>query len=103
MFYKVYNIQSGQTIKAGFKNEEEAKEWLELARPGKEDNYLVEEMDADEIEDWKLKASDEENLEEESEEDDLEVGRYTYKTEDDAEDEDDELMGGMYEVEEDDD
>jgi hypothetical protein len=111
--WKVYYIQSGLTLKAGFKNEEEAKDWLEHNRPGQEDNYLAEEMDHDEEEEWltalKAQADEAEDLDgAELEEDntasdeDLEKGRYTYSTEDDDGDDDDEdLLGEVFGEDED--
>lgn len=53
MLWKVYNIQNGKTLRAGFESEEEAKEWLELKGDDLQDHYEVEEMDFDEEEEWR--------------------------------------------------
>ncbi len=87
--WKVYNIQTGQTLKAGFSNEDQARTWLEEHRAGREDNYIYEEMDDDEEQEWLESSanSDEdgdisgsaEDIEDES----FERDRYNYSTEDD--------------------
>ena len=50
MSWKVYNIHTGKTIKAGFDEEEIAKEWLENRRDLDIEDYIVEEMDEEEEE-----------------------------------------------------
>lgn len=52
LLWKVYNIQSGKTIKAGFESEDDAKDWLELKGEDFQDLYEAEEMDQDEVEEW---------------------------------------------------
>jgi len=66
--WKVYNIHTGKTIKAGFDEEEIAKEWLENRRDLDIEDYIVEEMDEEEEE-----ALDEEMDEEEEEMDEEET------------------------------
>ncbi len=105
MYWKVYSIASGLTLKAGFKSEETAKAWLEVNRPGREENYLAEEMDDDEIEEWKAEhqEEDEEAIKAENatdDDDEFERGRYSYSTDDDDEGDSDEDL--LTEVEDDD-
>ncbi|MFW7379506.1 MAG: hypothetical protein ACOH5I_11905 [Oligoflexus sp.] len=64
MVWKVYNIQNGKTLRAGFETEDEAKEWLELKGDDLQDHYEVEEMDYDEEEEW-LESQEAEDIEEE--------------------------------------
>ena len=63
MHWKVYNIDTGKTIKAGFKGEEEAKDWLEQRHGLHQDKFMAEEMDHDEEEAWLEKNSDEDEEE----------------------------------------
>ena len=51
VLWKIYNIHSGKMLKAGFEDEDEAKEWLEARDHLPLEDYLVEEMDPDEEED----------------------------------------------------
>lgn len=99
--WKVYSIQSGKTVKAGLRSEEEAKEWLLLHREGQEDNYLAEEMDFDEQDEWQNRKSGDEEEEESTgaaeDDDDIEKGRYTYSTDDDdGEDDESDLMSEVF-------
>jgi hypothetical protein len=109
VYWKVYSISSGLTLKAGFPSEEAAKAWLEVNRPGREENYLAEEMDDDEIEQWKLDHEEEEGDDlskpaveatEDDDDDEFERGRYSYSTDDDDVGERDEDL--LSEVEDDD-
>lgn len=50
MSWKVYNIHTGKIIKAGFDDEEAAKDWLELRRDLATEDYLVEELEEEEEE-----------------------------------------------------
>ena len=59
MLWKVFNIETGKIIKAGFKSEDEAKEWLELKNELLQEDYDVEDMDSDEEEEW-LESQDDE-------------------------------------------
>ena len=52
MYWKVYHVDTGKIVKAGFENEEDAKDWLEAREEDLEDIYMVEEMDQDEAEEW---------------------------------------------------
>ena len=66
MLWKVYHIDTGKIIKAGFDNEDEAKDWLEARSEDLEDIYEVEAMDDDEVDEWnELQESDDYNDEEE--------------------------------------
>lgn len=47
--WKVYRIDDGRIVKAGFDSDEQAKDWLERRRDLAEDEYDVEEMDEEEI------------------------------------------------------
>ena len=68
MFWKVYHIQTGRILKAGFESEEEAKDWLEQKSEDLQENYEVEEMDPDEEEEWRERMEDEEEYESEIDE-----------------------------------
>ena len=89
MSWKVYNIHTGRTIKAGFEDEESAKDWLEMRRDLSMEDYLVEELDEEE----------EEALGEHDEDDDL-----TYEDaehgDDDYLDPDEGILGGDLDGEE---
>ena len=104
MIWKVYNIQSGKVVAAGFDNEDEASDWLEKKRSGSEDNYAVEEMDHDEEAAWLEAAKDgEDKITEDDEEDrDFERDRYNYSTDDEDTGLSDEDVGLLSEVDEDD-
>lgn len=52
MYWKVYNVDTGKILKAGFETEEEAKEWLEVREDDLEDIHMAEEMDQDEAVEW---------------------------------------------------
>lgn len=68
MYWKVYHVDTGKVVKAGFENEDEAKEWLEAREADLEDVYMIEEMDQDEYDEW----SDAQEKEEFEEEDEIE-------------------------------
>jgi hypothetical protein len=59
LLWKVYNIETGKIMKAGFEAEDDAKDWLEERFEDLADEYAVEEMDQDEEDDWR-EANDEE-------------------------------------------
>ena len=103
LVWKVYNIESGKILKAGFETEDEAKDWLEARYEDLADEYTVEEMDADEEEEWR------EGQEEEMEaapiaDDEDEVGHDEDDAfyDDDDEESDEDSLEDMYEDEEDD-
>ena len=50
--WKIYNIYSGKSLKVGFTDEDEAKDWLDKHQKYSQDDYLVEEMDSDEEQEW---------------------------------------------------
>ncbi len=52
--WKVFNISSGLTIKAGFADEDDAQAWLLAHEELEAENYLVEEMDPDEEDEYAL-------------------------------------------------
>ena len=58
MAWKVYNIHSGRIVKAGFDEEETAKDWLEIRRDLAPEDFLVEEMDDEEEEEWASREDD---------------------------------------------
>jgi len=64
--WKVYHIQTGKIVRAGFENDDDAKDWMERRRDLADDDYDIEEMDEEEEEEYLENASDEE--------DDYEVG-----------------------------
>jgi len=47
--WKVYKIDDGRIIKAGFESDDQAKDWLERRIELSDDEYDVEEMDEEEI------------------------------------------------------
>jgi hypothetical protein len=53
LLWKVFDIQTGKILRAGFESEDEAKDWLELKSDDLQENYEVEEMDPDEEEEWR--------------------------------------------------
>lgn len=71
MYWKVYHVDTGKIVKAGFTDEDEAKDWLEAREEDFQDVYMVEEMDQDEEDEW-LEAQDKGNYDEEEEEEELE-------------------------------
>ena len=65
--WKVYKIDDGRIIKAGFESDDQAKDWLERRNELSDDEYDVEEMDEEEIAEFA----------ELEEEDDVPVSRLT--------------------------
>jgi arsenate reductase-like glutaredoxin family protein len=60
MAWKIYNIESGITLRAGFDSEDDAKEWMENRSETYEiEDYEIEEMDDDEEEEMLKADSDE--------------------------------------------
>lgn len=70
MLWKVFNIETGKIIKAGFKSEDDAKEWLELKNELLQEDYDVEDMDSDEEEEW-LESQQDDDYDSDYEDDDL--------------------------------
>ena len=50
--WKVYEIDSGEILKAGFEDEEEARDWLDEKADEIEGPCTVDEMDEDEEYEW---------------------------------------------------
>lgn len=65
MLWKVFKIDTGKILKAGFRSEFEAKDWLELKGHDFQDLYEIDEMDPDEEEEW-YEAHDSESDDEDS-------------------------------------
>lgn len=86
--WKVYNIETGRIMKAGFETDEQAAAWLERRKDLPEDEYDVAEMDEEEEEEF-LES------EEESDEDSLVVGR-DYEPELDDDETGRDPLGGDY-------
>jgi hypothetical protein len=90
--WKVYNVHTGKIVKAGFEDEDSAKDWLEMRRDLPTEDYLVEEMDEEEED--AVEDDDDEEIEpsfvpeelDEDENDDF--GRMGFEDEDEDEDED---------------
>ena len=106
LLWKVYNIETGKVLKAGFESEDDAKDWLEERSENLADEYVVEEMDTDELEEWQEEKEDEE--------DDIPVPAFAedvaeegYFDDDDDDDEseesDEESLDELYEEDDDDD
>ncbi|NRA63702.1 MAG: hypothetical protein HRU19_04420 [Pseudobacteriovorax sp.] len=64
MFWKVYHIDTGKIVRAGFETEDEAKDWLEARSEDLDDIYEVEEMDQDEIDQWQEDNESEDDFDE---------------------------------------
>lgn len=92
--WKVYNIHTDKIIKAGFKNEDEAKEWVETRDFLSKDDYMVDEMDQDEEDEWLERVeSDEEDEEDEvAEEIDSDMSYDSYYDGDDLADDYDQVL-----------
>jgi hypothetical protein len=56
--WKVYHIETGHLIKAGFDTEDQAKDWVERRQELMSDDHDVEEMDEEEVEEY-LETADE--------------------------------------------
>src|SRR5262245_48527668 len=50
--WKVYNIQTGRIVKAGFDSDDQAKDWLERRKDLADDEYDIDEMDEEEEEEF---------------------------------------------------
>lgn len=50
--WKVYHIQSGRLVKAGFDSDDQAKDWLERRKDLAEDEHDIDEMDEEEEEEF---------------------------------------------------
>ncbi len=61
--WKVYNIQTGRIIKAGFDSDDQAKDWLERRKDLVDDEFDIDEMDEEEEEEY-LENDDAEDDEE---------------------------------------
>ncbi|SMF33855.1 hypothetical protein [Pseudobacteriovorax antillogorgiicola] len=70
MYWKVYHVDTGKIVKAGFESEDDAKDWLEAREDDFEDIYEIEEMDQDEEDEW-LEAQEKEDYDDD-EEDEIE-------------------------------
>lgn len=57
--WKVYRIDDGRIVKAGFDSDDQAKDWLERRPDLAEDEYDVEEMDEEEIAEFTESEDDE--------------------------------------------
>ncbi len=67
MAWKIFNIETGDILKAGFDTEDDAKDWMEARSETIEvEDFDVEEMDEDEEE---MLAAQSEEVEEEEEDD----------------------------------
>ncbi len=100
MLWKVYNIETGKILKAGFESQDDANDWLEERAEKLADEHVVEEMDADEIEEWNEENGEDEDevaaAAEDEDEDD-------YVEDSDADDGDETSLDELYDDEEDDD
>ena len=52
MVWKVFHIQSGDIIKAGFEDDEAAQAWLDKISEAEDNSFDIEEMDEDEWVDY---------------------------------------------------
>ena len=104
LLWKVYNIETGKIMKAGFESEDDAKDWLEERYEDLADEYAVEEMDQDEEDDWR-DANDEDNDEvvaAPAAEDEIEYGDDDEFLDDDEEDSDEESLDEVFDDDDDD-
>lgn len=67
--WKIYHVDTGKVVKAGFEDEDEAKDWLDRRHGLNADKYVVEELDADEEEEYLSKTRDDDDEEEEEHDD----------------------------------
>ena len=56
--WKVYNIQTGRIAKAGFESDDQAKDWLERRKDLADDEFDIDEMDEEEVEELLEEAKD---------------------------------------------
>jgi hypothetical protein len=91
--WKVYNIQTGRIIKAGFETDDQAKDWLERRKDLPDDEHDIDEMDEEEEEEFLESESDDDEGEgayEPDVEDGEDVREINYPDDDASGDEDDE-------------
>lgn len=110
--WKVYNVHTGRIVKAGFDDEETAKDWLELRKDLLTVDFLVEEMDEEEEEEYQEQEEEEDEEVEDSfaddddDDDDVPFGTHTEDEDDDDDslddDEDDDVDSEDEEEEEED-
>lgn len=67
--WKVYHVDTGKVLKAGFQDEDEAKDWLDSRRGLDAADYVVEEMDNDEEEEYIAKNQNEDDEDDDDRED----------------------------------
>ena len=48
MVWKIYHIQTGKVVRAGFETDDEAQEWLDERAQIESNHFEIEEMDEDE-------------------------------------------------------
>lgn len=83
--WKVYDIETGKVIKAGFETEDDAKEWLESKVDALTSDYEIEEMDEDEEAEYDFEGEDEDmSLESESDDEEEEEDGDSLDDTDDA-------------------
>lgn len=58
--WKVYRIDDGRIIKAGFESDDQAKDWLERRNDLADDEFDVEEMDEEEVAEFTESDEDDE-------------------------------------------
>ena len=97
LLWKVYNIETGKILKAGFDSEDDAKDWLEERAEKLADEHVVDEMDTDEIEEWKEENEAEEKEKEEADEDE------EFDEDDDDDESEETSLDELYDDEDDDD
>lgn len=106
LLWKVYNIETGKIMKAGFESEDDAKDWVDTRFEDLADEYAVEEMDQDEEDDWR--EANEEDADEvvaaPVAEDEVEFADdYDEYLDEDDEDSDEESLDEVFEDEDDED
>ena len=67
--WKVYEIDSGVILKAGFEDEDEARDWLDANTDDREGLFTMDEMDEDEEYEWQEAQSKKDEIEEDQDED----------------------------------
>jgi hypothetical protein len=96
--WKIYNIETGKILKAGFESEDAAKEWFDERIGDRGDLFEIDEMDQDEVDEWNEKLESEELEAPDKEEEYVVADEFPDDLDDDA---DDDHMSTIYEDDED--
>ncbi len=59
--YKIFHVSTGRTLKAGFRSEDKAQDWLDAREDLNQELYVIDEMDPDEEDEWLAENEQEED------------------------------------------